>query len=132
MKKAVVTGGALWNPSHPKTSFEEQIDPANPGPWKLLSENEDYRYWVTLIEDGSAVMKTEHKGTVQLLEDNQRALNDSDGQQWGDGQVFGSVPTDVYFKSGLAEANKQRDKGFQRRFWNDFDNRKYRKFKGMI
>jgi hypothetical protein len=123
MKPPVITNS--------KVTYDPPIDPLNPGPWSLLSENEDYRYWIKKIDDdGNMVMKTEHKGTEQFFEDNQRAYND--GQRWGDGKVFGSVPTDLYWKSGLAEANKQGDRGFQRRFWNDFDNRKYRKFKGRI
>ena len=131
MKKPVVTGGALWNPSEKQTTYDPPVDPLNPGPWRLLNENEDYRYWVALVEDGSAVIKTEHKGTEQLLEDNQRAYNDSAGQRWGDGKVVSSIPTNIWFKE-LAEAKKQHDTPYIRRWLNDIDHRKFRKFKGTI
>lgn len=112
-------------------TFEEQIDPANPGGWKMVEDNESYRRWEADLGD-RVVIKTEHKGTDKLLEDNQRALNESDGQRWGDGKVFGSVPMNMYFQSGLAEANKQQDIKFIARWWNDPDHRKFRKFKGTI
>jgi hypothetical protein len=116
---------------HPDVTYEEAIDPANPGPWKLVEDNESYRRWEADLGD-RIVLKTEHKGSEQLLEDNQRALNESAGQRWGDGKVFGSVPMNMYFQSGLAEAHKQQDIKFIRRWWDDPDHRKFRKFKGTV
>jgi hypothetical protein len=112
-------------------TFEEQIDPANPGGWKMVEDNESYRRWEADLGD-RIVIKTEHKGTDKLLEDNQRIYNENAGKRWGDGQVVGSVPMNLYFQSGLAEANKQRDIRFIRRWWDDPDHRKFRKFKGTI
>jgi hypothetical protein len=96
MKKPVITGGALWNPSHSQVTYEEGIDPANPGDWVMVEDNESYRRWELDLGD-RIIAKTEHKGTQQLLEDNQRAFNESAGQRWGDGKSIGRVPMNVLF-----------------------------------
>lgn len=116
---------------HPNVTHEEAIDPANPGPWKLVEANESYRRWEADLGD-RIVLRTEHLTSEQLLEDNQRCFNENAGQRWKDGQVVGSVPMNLYFQSGLAEASKQRDIKFIRRWWDDPDHRKFRKFKGTI
>lgn len=123
MKSPVIT--------NPNVTYEEQIDPANPGGWVMVEDNESYRRWELDLGD-RIVAKTEHKGTDKLLEDNQRIFNENDGKRWGDGQVVGSVPMNMYFQSGLAEAGKQKDIKFIRRWWDDPDHRKFRKFKGTI
>jgi hypothetical protein len=112
-------------------SCEEPIDPANPGDWVLVEDNEYFRRWEADLGD-SIVCRTEHKGSAQLLKDNHEAMAESAGQPWGDGKVFGSVPLNIYFQSGLAEANKQRDRRFIARWWNDPEHAKFRKFKGTI
>jgi hypothetical protein len=113
-------------------THEEQIDPANPGAWRLVDDNESYRRWELDLGD-RLVIKTEHKNTGQLLEDNDRVLKENEGKRWGDGQVIGSVPMNVYFgPSGLSEANKQRDLPYQRKWWDNPDHAKFRKFKGTI
>lgn len=110
---------------------EEQIDPANPGDWVLVEDNESYRRWEADLGD-KIVQRTEHKNTAQLLKDNHEALAESAYDRWGDGKSIGSVPLNIYFQSGLAEANRQRDLGFIKRWWNNADNARFRKFKGRI
>ena len=90
---------------NPNVTYEEQIDPRNPGPWKMVEDNEYYRRWELDLGD-RIVVKTEHKGTEQLLEDNQRCFNENAGQRWGDGQVVGSVPMNIYFQSGLGRGQQ--------------------------
>jgi hypothetical protein len=131
MSAPVIKGGALWKPGESQVTYEEQIDPLNPGRWVMVEDNESYRRWELDLGD-RIIAKTEHKGTEKLIEDNQRALNESAGQRWGDGKVVGSVPMNLYFSSGLAEANKQRDTRFIRRWWDNPDHAKFRKFKGTI
>ena len=128
---SVIRGGAKFNPAEKWLSHEEQIDPANPGPWVMVEDNEFFRRWEADLGD-YVLARTEHKNTEQLLKDNHEALAANEGKRWGDGQVIGSVPMNVYFQSGLAEANKQRDIGFIRRWWDDPDHAKFRKFKGTI
>lgn len=123
MKSPVITD--------PHFTHEEQIDPFNPGPWKMVEDNESYRRWEIDLGD-RIVLRTEHKNTDKLLADNQRIFNENDGKRWKDGQVVGSVPMNMYFQSGLAEASKQRDIKYIRRWWDDPDHRKFRKFKGTI
>jgi hypothetical protein len=118
--------------ANPNVTYEEQIDPANPGGWVMVEDNESYRRWELDLGD-RIVLKTEHKGTQQLLADNQRCFNENEGKRWGDGQVVSSVPMNIYFgPSGLSEANKQKDIPYIRKWLNDPDHRKFRKFKGSI
>jgi hypothetical protein len=112
-------------------SYDEPIDPDNPGNWVLVSDNEWFRVW-ELDQDNCLVRKTECKGTETVLESNRELLKDSDGQRWGDGKIAARVPMNVWFSSGLAEANKQRDYKYMKKFYNDSDHRKYRTFKGRI
>jgi hypothetical protein len=108
-------------------TYDHPIDPANPGPWKLVSRDESFARWETEI-DGMTVMKTEFLGTEQLAEENRRILNENEGKRWGDGQVFASMPMNVAFQSGWTEANKQQDIKWMNQFIRD--NPQYRRFKG--
>lgn len=130
---ALITGGALWNPSQQQTSYEEEWDPLNPpAGWVCVGQNEFWRRWECDLGDGRVICKTEDLTSAAMLEDNQRRLNESEGQRWGDGQEAGRMPLDLYFKLGLDKANKQRDRKYQRKIWNDPDYRKFRTFKGTI
>jgi hypothetical protein len=130
--KPVVTGGALWNSSHTKRSYEPPFDPNNCGDWVMVSDNEFFRCYELHLEDGNIIRKTEAKGTEQLFENNQREYNESDGKKWGDGKAFLRMPQNEYFSSGYAEATKQGDTAWKKRFANDPDNRKYRIWKGRV
>lgn len=108
-------------------TYESPTDPANPGDWVLVSDNEAYRVWETEVGE-QTVRKTEYKHTLQLAEENRRILNENDGKRWGEGQVFASIPLNVMFQSGWSEANKQRDIKWMNQFVRD--NPQYRRFKG--
>jgi hypothetical protein len=131
MKGVFAKGGALWGSSTKHTAYEEPIDPNNPGKWVMVGDNESYRHWELDLGD-RIIRKSECKHVWKLLEDNQREMNENAGRRWGDGKSIGSVPMNVYFQSGLAQANQQRDWNFVKRFWNDPDNKKLRKFPGRI
>jgi hypothetical protein len=110
-------------------SYDSPIDPANPGNWRLMHADENFRTWE--LDDGDRIhRKTEFLGTLQLAEENRRVLNESADQRWGKGQVFASVPLNVYFSSGWADANKQQDIKWMNQFVRD--NPQYRKFKGEM
>lgn len=129
--KPVVTGGALWNPASSHTVFDDAIDPHNPGDWVMVGDNESYRTWELDLGD-RILRKTECKHTAKMFEDNQREYNDSDGQKWGDGKSVARIPMNVLFQSGWAEATKQGDVTWKKRFLNDPDNRKFRIWKGRV
>ena len=78
------------------------------------------------------VRKTEYLGTQELLDEAQKDRSANLNKRWGDGQVIGRVPLPLYFASGLAQAQKEGDRRFVRRFWNDPDNRHLRTFEGNI
>lgn len=54
------------------------------------------------------------------------------GKRWGEGRNIGRVPLPLYFSSGLAEAARQKDERFRRKFWNDPDHARLRLFEGKI
>ncbi len=130
--KPVVTGGALWNGAEKHTVYEEPFDPNNCGDWVLVSDNESFRCYERHIGGGIIVRKTECKGTEQMFEDNQREYNDNAGKKWGEGRSFMRMPMNVMFQCGWAEATKQGDVTWKKKFANDPDNRKYRIFPGRI
>jgi hypothetical protein len=114
------------------TTLEPALDPQNPGEWVLVEDTPDFRRYELDVGDGTLIRRTEHKHTEALLEANARARASNAGKRWGDGQVVGSIPMNLYYSSGMAEASKQRDKTFQKRFWNDLDHRKLRTFEGQV
>lgn len=130
---SLIKGGALWNPSTPSESYEEEWDPLNPpSGWVCVANNESYARFEADLGDGRVMLRTQHWGTEAMLDRNQELYNDSEGKRWGDGRVIGSMPMNLYFQKGLHEANVQRDLKYIKKVWNDPDNRKFRSFKGTI
>ena len=130
--KPVVSGGALWNAATKHTVYEEPFDPNNCAPWVMVSDNEYFRNYELTLPDGNIIRKTENKNVEQMIEDNQREMNDNAGRKWGDGKSFWRMPMTMYFSSGMAEANRQGDRKYQRKIWNDPDYRKFRIFPGRM
>lgn len=86
--------------------------------------------WVRHNPDGSTTIRTDQP-VSQIIEANTEDLNNSIGKRWGDGQRTASVPLEVY-NQFLAEAKKQGDKAFIKRWLNDSDNAKFRTFGGRV
>ena len=98
--KPVVTGGALWNAATKHTVYEQPFDPNNCAPWVMVSDNEYFRNYELTLPDGNIIRKTENKNVEQMLEDNQRELNDNAGRKWGDGKSFLRCPMTTVFQLG--------------------------------
>lgn len=113
-------------------NLEPELDPRNCAPWVLVEDNEWFRRYELDQGDGTVILRTEHKGTEKLLEDNSQEQKASLNKRWGAGQVIGSVPLHLYYSSGLAEANRQHDDKFIKRFWNNSDHAKFRRFGGRV
>ncbi|MFN3169291.1 MAG: hypothetical protein ACE37E_01205 [Hyphomicrobiales bacterium] len=112
--------------------LEPALDPLNSGAWVLVEDTPDFTRYELDLGDGKIIRRTEHKRTDALLAANSMDLSANQGKRWGDGQVFGRVPLNIYYSSGLAEANKQGDSKFVSRWWNDSDNAKFRTFEGKV
>lgn len=112
--------------------LEPELDPRNSGGWVLVDDTPDFRRYELELEDGTVIRRTEHKKTEAMLALNQRQHNDSLGQRFGDGKVVGRVPLNLFYASGLAEASRQGDTTWIKRFWNDPDNAKFRTFRGKV
>jgi hypothetical protein len=112
--------------------LEPALDPRNSGEWVLVDDTPDFRRYELELDDGNVIRRTEHKHTAQMLDENQRQANDSLGQRFGDGKIVGRVPLNVYYASGLAEATREKDTKWIKRFWNDGDNRRFRTFRGNV
>ena len=128
--KPVVTGGALWNNSFKKTSYEPPLDPNNCGDWVMVSDNESFRCYELHLGEGDIVRKTEAKGTEQLFENNQREYNESDGKKWGDGKSFLRMPKNEYFSSGYGRGHQAGRYDLEEEVCQRSDNRRYRIWKG--
>ena len=110
---------------------EPELDPANSGKWVLTEDTELFRTY-ECEEDGQIIVRREWKGTDKLLDLAAQERSDNAGKRWGDGQIIGRVPLNLYYASGLAEAARQNDRAFVKRFWNDSDHRNLRTFEGKI
>lgn len=98
--------------------YGEAIDPANPGDWVLVEDNEHFRRWELDLGD-KVIRKTEAKGTETLLDEASAIRSLKAGQRWGDGQIVGRIPLNLYYSSGMAEASRQRDIKYQRKFYRE-------------
>jgi hypothetical protein len=103
-----------------KVEVSEEWDPANPpSGWRLFSANELYRVYEHDNGDGTVVHKREWLNSGDMLNAIAEQRSNNAGQRWGDGQVVGRIPLNLYYASGMADANKQRDLKFQRQFYRD-------------
>ena len=105
------------------------------GDWKLLSDWDEngQRKWISTEDGIHYIVKTETltQNVNDLIDANKEAYNASEGKRWGGGQVAWRMPLDQYFRH-LAEAKKQDDQGYIKKFLNDPDNRAFRTFKGRL
>lgn len=101
------------------------------GDWVLIEQTPDFRRWELDIGNNQVVRRTEYLMDEDLFEANMRQLNDSDGDRWGDGKVVASIPMNEFFKK-LGPAVKAGDREYVKKFLNDGDNRRYRRFKGQV
>jgi hypothetical protein len=103
----------------------------------LVIDRPDRRVWAMCEEVPGQPGKQRWTFNTQtligdLLDKNQNLYNDSEGRRFGDGQVIGRMPTQLYFSSGYNEARENKDEKWVKKFWNDADHRKLRTFKGNI
>lgn len=101
------------------------------GDGRLITDEPDLRVWHRYNADGS-IDQCEVVNSDPILEDNARKRSDNLNKRWGDGQAIGSVPLSVYFASGLAEANREGDTKWIKRWWNDSSHSKFRSFEGKV
>jgi hypothetical protein len=67
-----------------------------------------------------------------ILESAAADRSNNAGRKWGDGQVIGTVPLELYFSTGYADAKKNGDTAWLKRFWNNGDHKKLRTFEGQV
>jgi hypothetical protein len=100
----------------------------------LLRETPSHRYWLAFLPDGKQVIKTEFLADDELIEDNKRLYNESEGKRWGDGQVVGRIPLNVLYSSQhqIVEKLQEGDRDHIKWWLNSEHARPYRTFKGRI
>lgn len=67
-----------------------------------------------------------------ILESAATDRSNNAGKKWGDGQVIGTVPLELYFGTGYGEAKANQDTAWLKRFWNDGNHKKLRTFEGSV
>jgi hypothetical protein len=100
------------------------------GNGQLLYAYPDKAVWVLALE-GEQVVVCVLRDVQPLLEDNQRALNDSAGKRWGDGQQVVNWPIDFYYKH-ILPARLNDDEAYIKRIINDSEYSKFRRFGGKV
>jgi hypothetical protein len=100
------------------------------GKWVTIHTQWPYVHEVLRLAKDHNVYRQRYMMMDELMRQNEIDRRANAGKRWGDGQVVGRVPMNLYYSSGLAEANRQRDKGFVKRFWENSDHKKFRTFEG--
>ena len=67
-----------------------------------------------------------------ILESAAADRSNNAGKRWGEGQIIGTVPLELYFSTGYAEAKQNHDTAWLKRFWNDGNHKKLRTFEGNV
>ncbi|BDU31871.1 hypothetical protein TUMSATVNIG1_24800 [Vibrio nigripulchritudo] len=101
------------------------------GTWTLVDHDPMTGRMVWRTEqDGMTHFRTDYPVDA-VIDDNERAFNESLHQRFGDGQRIASIPLNVYFDQ-LHEAHLQGDKQYLSQWLNDPNNRAFRTFKGKV
>jgi hypothetical protein len=102
------------------------------GDWRLLDYDPEtgVKRWYLHLDNNMSVIRTETP-VDDLLAENAEAYNNSLASNWGDGQRVASIPLNIYFEQ-LAEARKNGDRNYIKRWLNDSDHAKFRTFKGRV
>lgn len=102
------------------------------GPWRLFDFDPatGRTQWV-LHEDGLMHIRTDYP-TENLVRDNAEAHAEAMGKRWGDLTRVASIPPNIYYGSGLADAVHQGDQRYVAKFLNDSDNAAWRTRGGTV
>jgi len=99
------------------------------GNGKVVARYPDKVIWMTEM-DGDFIYCTQQLAQP-ILDSNQEAMNNNLGKRWGDGKVIASIPLPLYFEK-IVPARQAGDEAYIRRFLNDIDYRKFRRFGGDV
>lgn len=105
------------------------------GNWRLMDHDPitGRSVWVT-VQDGNTIARIDMPN--DKLEDifavNHAFETASQGEKFGDYNRIASIPHHLVYKNGLADALRQGDDKFIKRFFNDSDNRKWRTSRGRV
>lgn len=85
-------------------------------------------------DDGQPCVRIQKqiKNAEEFMSANSQWRAEVANQKWGDGQVIGRMPDSMYFTSGMAEARKNNDEKWIKRFWSDPDHKKLRIKEGNL
>lgn len=102
------------------------------GPWRLF--NYDYltgrSIWV-LHEDGKIHFRVDYP-VENLIRSNAEANAETSRHKFGEFVRVAAIPTNIYYDSGLNQAQNEGDRAFVKRWLNDSDNQKWRTHEGHI
>ena len=102
------------------------------GAWRLFDWDPatGKTVWM-LAEDGKVVFET-RMPVDAIIRANADAANATSGQRFGEFRRIASIPANLMFSSGMAEAGRQGDQQFMSRWLNDGDNAAWRTFGGRV
>ncbi len=108
-------------------------DPLWNGEWMHI-HSDPYSGAQTYIKDNGDGTSTIKKITPveQILDSAAADRSANAGRKWGDGQIIGTIPDTIFYTTGYAEAKKNNDDKWLRRFWNNSDYQKLRTFEGKL
>ena len=101
------------------------------GEWVLIHSSPITQTYIKDNGDGTSTIK-KVTAVDPILESAAADRSDNAGKRWGDGQIIGTVPETIFYRSGYAEAKTNHDKKWLKRVWNDPDNKKLRTFEGNL
>lgn len=107
-------------------------NPADDGNWLTIHETESSRVQFCDLGDGRTAVRTQHFSVEAVMDANAEYRAAQAGKSWDNGAVIGRMPTSLYFASGMAEARKNGDEEWIKRFWNDRDHYRLRTKEGHI
>lgn len=103
------------------------------GDWHLVDYNpwSKQSRWRRDNPDGTITYRMDQP-VDELVRVNAEIRKDTAGQRWGEGKRIASIPTNVWWRGGLARAAEQGDDKFLSKWLNDPENRAFRTFEGQV
>jgi hypothetical protein len=102
------------------------------GPWQLFDFDPVTGRSVWIIQEGGKIhVRTDYPHET-LIKDNAEARVQSAGNRFGEIARVASIPTNIYYASGLQKAHREGDDAFVRRWLNDSDNAAWRTKEGRV
>ena len=101
------------------------------GQWMLVNHDLKTKRTIWKYYDGENTHFRTDYHVDDVLGENKKHFNQSQGQKFGNGKRVASIPLNIFYEK-LVKAQTQGDNKYIRKWLNDSDNKAFRTFEGNV